>query len=174
MPEIGRGLFWVQSRSWESIHLSGLTFCVAPSSIEIFCVQSWIKSVGHQLTSILTNEPVVFQTAIYDRLRVRDINEAIKELGHMITLHTGNSQSLTKLTILQEAVNVITSLEKQLRGTSARSGRGNAGSMQMAATTRAWHARSRSCARAFSIACSMTLCFVVLSCSSCAVVLVFF
>jgi len=54
------------------------------------------------------------------RLRVRDINEAIKELGHMITLHTGNTQSLTKLTILQEAVNVITSLEKQLRGTQRR------------------------------------------------------
>ena len=51
------------------------------------------------------------------RLRVRDINEAIKELGHMISAHTGTSQTLTKLTIMQEAVNVITTLEQQLRGT---------------------------------------------------------
>jgi len=50
------------------------------------------------------------------RLRVRDINEAIKELGQMISLHTGSAQTLTKLTILQEAVNVITTLEQQLRG----------------------------------------------------------
>ena len=50
------------------------------------------------------------------RLRVRDINEAIKELGQMIALHTGSSQTMTKLTILQEAVNVITTLEQQLRG----------------------------------------------------------
>jgi len=49
-------------------------------------------------------------------LRVRDINEAIKELGQMISLHTGSGQTLTKLSILQEAVNVITTLEQQLRG----------------------------------------------------------
>jgi len=49
-------------------------------------------------------------------LRVRDINEAIKELGQMIALHTGSAQTLTKLTILQEAVTVITTLEQQLRG----------------------------------------------------------
>jgi len=49
-------------------------------------------------------------------LRVRDINEAIKELGQMISLHTGSAQTLTKLSILQEAVNIITTLEQQLRG----------------------------------------------------------
>lgn len=53
------------------------------------------------------------------RLRVRDINEAFKELGHMITMHTGNSQPLTKLMILQQAVGVITGLEHQVRGTTA-------------------------------------------------------
>ena len=47
------------------------------------------------------------------RLRVRDINDAIKELGHMISMHMSTNQSLTKLSILQEAVNVITSLERQ-------------------------------------------------------------
>ncbi|EUB64406.1 Transcription factor [Echinococcus granulosus] len=42
-----------------------------------------------------------------ERLRVREINDAFKELGQMINLHTGNSQPLTKLMILQQAVTVI-------------------------------------------------------------------
>jgi len=50
-------------------------------------------------------------------LRVKDINEAIKELGQMITVHTGSSQPMTRLMIVQEAVSVITGLEEQLRGT---------------------------------------------------------
>ncbi len=50
------------------------------------------------------------------RLRGRDINEAIKELGNMVTLHSGNGQPLTKLMVLQQAVNVITGLEQQVRG----------------------------------------------------------
>jgi len=53
---------------------------------------------------------------------VRDINEAFKELGHMLSIHTGNGQPMTKLMILQQAVNVITSLEAQVRGKHARSG----------------------------------------------------
>lgn len=45
----------------------------------------------------------------------------------MIALHTGSSQTMTKLSILQEAVNVITTLEQQLRGlyTSAAGAGGN-------------------------------------------------
>ena len=54
---------------------------------------------------------------------MRDINEAIKELGHMISAHTGASQTLTKLSIMQEAVNVITTLEQQLRGSGHRPAR---------------------------------------------------
>lgn len=50
------------------------------------------------------------------RIRVRDINDAFKELGQMVALHSGTSQPLTKLMILQHAVNVITSLEHQVRG----------------------------------------------------------
>ena len=54
---------------------------------------------------------------MYDyRVRVRDINEAFKELGQMVTLHCNSSQPLTKLMVLQQAVNVITSLEGQVRG----------------------------------------------------------
>jgi len=51
------------------------------------------------------------------RLRVKDINDAIKELGQMITCHSGSSQPMTRLMIVQEAVTVITALEQQLRGT---------------------------------------------------------
>ncbi|XP_033725783.1 transcription factor 4-like isoform X3 [Pecten maximus] len=50
-----------------------------------------------------------------ERVRVRDINEAFKELGTMVSLHTSSSQPLTKLMILQHAVNVITTLEAQVR-----------------------------------------------------------
>ncbi|CAG5116356.1 unnamed protein product, partial [Candidula unifasciata] len=50
-----------------------------------------------------------------ERVRVRDINEAFKELGQMVTLHCTSSQPLTKLMVLQQAVNVITSLESQVR-----------------------------------------------------------
>uniref|UniRef100_A0A1I8JQI8 BHLH domain-containing protein n=1 Tax=Macrostomum lignano TaxID=282301 RepID=A0A1I8JQI8_9PLAT len=32
-----------------------------------------------------------------ERLRVKDINDAFKELGQMVDMHTGNSQPLTKL-----------------------------------------------------------------------------
>ncbi|XP_074661184.1 transcription factor 12-like isoform X1 [Tubulanus polymorphus] len=50
-----------------------------------------------------------------ERIRVRDINESFKELGHMVTIHTGSTQPLTKLMILQQAVNIITQLEQQVR-----------------------------------------------------------
>jgi len=50
---------------------------------------------------------------------VRDINDAIRELGQMVAVHTGTSSStFTKLTVLQEAVRVITDLENRLRGIS--------------------------------------------------------
>lgn len=51
-----------------------------------------------------------------ERLRVRDINEAFKELGRMVQLHLSNEKQQTKLIILQQAVNVILNLEQQVRG----------------------------------------------------------
>ena len=51
-------------------------------------------------------------------MRVRDINDAFKELGKMCTLHLRNEKPQTKLTILQQAVTVITSLEHQVKGIS--------------------------------------------------------
>uniref|UniRef100_A0A1A8BPM9 Transcription factor E2-alpha n=2 Tax=Nothobranchius kadleci TaxID=1051664 RepID=A0A1A8BPM9_NOTKA len=50
-----------------------------------------------------------------ERLRVRDINEAFKELGRMCQLHLSSEKPQTKLIILQQAVNVILNLEQQVR-----------------------------------------------------------
>lgn len=50
-----------------------------------------------------------------ERLRVRDINEAFKELGKMCGIHLKSDKPQTKLSILQQAVNVITNLEQQVR-----------------------------------------------------------
>lgn len=53
---------------------------------------------------------------ILRRIRVRDINEAFKELGRMVTIHLKCDKAQTKLNILHQAVDVITSLEQQVRG----------------------------------------------------------
>ncbi|XP_045545126.1 transcription factor 12 isoform X6 [Salmo salar] len=50
-----------------------------------------------------------------ERLRVRDINEAFKELGRMVQLHLKSEKPQTKLLILHQAVAVILSLEQQVR-----------------------------------------------------------
>ncbi|XP_028814141.1 transcription factor 12-like isoform X2 [Denticeps clupeoides] len=50
-----------------------------------------------------------------ERLRVRDINEAFKELGRMCQLHLKSDKPQTKLLILHQAVAVILNLEQQVR-----------------------------------------------------------
>ncbi|KFM71712.1 Protein daughterless, partial [Stegodyphus mimosarum] len=50
-----------------------------------------------------------------ERIRVRDINEAFKELGRMCMLHLKSDRAMTKLNILYQAVEVISSLENQVR-----------------------------------------------------------
>ncbi|XP_063737887.1 transcription factor 12 isoform X3 [Eleginops maclovinus] len=50
-----------------------------------------------------------------ERLRVRDINEAFKELGRMVQLHLKSEKPQTKLLILHQAVAVILNLEHQVR-----------------------------------------------------------
>ncbi|XP_042783723.1 transcription factor E2-alpha isoform X4 [Panthera leo] len=51
-----------------------------------------------------------------ERLRVRDINEAFKELGRMCQLHLNSEKPQTKLLILHQAVSVILNLEQQYGG----------------------------------------------------------
>lgn len=53
-----------------------------------------------------------------ERVRVRDINEAFRELGRMCQLHLKCDKAQTKLIILQQAVQVILGLERQVRGRS--------------------------------------------------------
>ncbi|XP_075590897.1 transcription factor daughterless isoform X3 [Dermatophagoides farinae] len=50
-----------------------------------------------------------------ERIRVRDINEAFKELGRMVVMHLKCDKAQTKLNILHQAVDVITNLEQQVR-----------------------------------------------------------
>ncbi|XP_045687010.1 transcription factor E2-alpha isoform X10 [Phyllostomus hastatus] len=54
-----------------------------------------------------------------ERLRVRDINEAFKELGRMCQLHLNSEKPQTKLLILHQAVSVILNLEQQQYGGGA-------------------------------------------------------
>ncbi|XP_031710376.1 transcription factor 3a isoform X2 [Anarrhichthys ocellatus] len=58
-----------------------------------------------------------------ERVRVRDINEAFRDLGRMVQVHMQSDKAQTKLIILQQAVQVIMGLEKQVRGRSANTGR---------------------------------------------------
>jgi transcription factor 4/12 len=50
-----------------------------------------------------------------ERIRIRDINEALKELGRMCMSHLKSDKPQTKLGILNMAVEVIMSLEQQVR-----------------------------------------------------------
>lgn len=53
---------------------------------------------------------------VRERVRVRDINEAFRELGRMCQGHLKTDKAQTKLIILQQAVQVILGLETQVRG----------------------------------------------------------
>ncbi|XP_063371058.1 protein daughterless isoform X8 [Cydia amplana] len=53
-----------------------------------------------------------------ERIRIRDINEALKELGRMCMTHLKSDKPQTKLGILNMAVEVIMTLEQQVRGES--------------------------------------------------------
>ncbi|XP_045030360.1 transcription factor 12 isoform X7 [Daphnia magna] len=50
-----------------------------------------------------------------ERVRVKDINEAFKELGRMCQMHLKIDKTQPKLTVLHQAVDVITQLEQRVR-----------------------------------------------------------
>merc|ERR1712013_927286 len=50
-----------------------------------------------------------------ERVRIRDINEALKELGRICSTHLKSDKPMTKLGILNNAVDVIMTLEQQVR-----------------------------------------------------------
>lgn len=50
-----------------------------------------------------------------ERVRIRDINDALKELGRICHTHQKNDKPMTKLAILNSAVDVIMTLENQVR-----------------------------------------------------------
>lgn len=52
---------------------------------------------------------------VRERIRVKDINDAFKELGTMCTKHMASDKTRTKLTILHDAVEIITQLEKSVK-----------------------------------------------------------
>ena len=76
------------------------------------------------------------------RIRVKDINEAFKELGRMVTVHMATDKAQTKLGILHHAVEVISQLEAQVRGRYRRPSRadrrgvGSAGFVSATSTKR--------------------------------------
>lgn len=61
------------------------------------------------------NKLIIIQIFFF-RIRIRDINEALKELGRMCMTHLKTDKPQTKLGILNMAVEVIMSLEQQVRG----------------------------------------------------------
>ena len=50
-----------------------------------------------------------------ERVRIRDINDALKELGRICSSHMKSDKPMTKLGILNNAVDVIMALEQQVR-----------------------------------------------------------
>lgn len=50
-----------------------------------------------------------------ERVRIRDINDALKELGRICSTHQKSDKPMTKLGILNNAVDVIMQLEQQVR-----------------------------------------------------------
>lgn len=67
-------------------------------------------------TVVLTTCIHVYITNYLYRIRVRDINEAFKELGDICHQYLQTERAQTKLMILHQAVTVISSLEGQIKG----------------------------------------------------------
>lgn len=79
-----------------------------------FCV---VVKFGKFQSAVI--EKIKLTLANYSRIRIRDINEALKELGRMCMTHLKSDKPQTKLGILNMAVEVIMTLEQQVRGKSS-------------------------------------------------------
>lgn len=74
------------------------------------------KKLQKIIKKILTSFVKCVKNMFYFRIRIRDINEALKELGRMCMTHLKTDKPQTKLGILNMAVEVIMTLEQQVRG----------------------------------------------------------
>jgi len=75
------------------------------SSLQICMCWCWLLLIG-----------CFIGHADINSVRVRDINDAFKELDRMVALHMRHEKPQTKLGVLQQAVTLITTLEQQVRG----------------------------------------------------------
>ena len=81
-----------------------------------------VKFVGGTKQACSTSSTVFTKSTsgdvlvLFYRIRIRDINDALKELGRMCMTHLKSDKPQTKLGILNMAVDVIMSLEQQVRG----------------------------------------------------------
>lgn len=76
------------------------------------CILFKLYSINSQLSFFYS----IFCWFTTKRIRIRDINEALKELGRMCSTHLKSDKPQTKLGILNMAVEVIMTLEQQVRG----------------------------------------------------------
>lgn len=77
-----------------------------------------LQSIKPTMYMYVYNFYIIFSN-FFSRIRIRDINEALKELGRMCSTHLKSDKPQTKLGILNMAVEVIMTLEQQVRGKSS-------------------------------------------------------
>lgn len=85
-------------------------------SWECFRVESGLTELKKKWKRSSSWESRETYSKLCSRIRVKDINEAFKELGRMCMAHLKSDKVETKLTVLHQAVEIITQLEQRVRG----------------------------------------------------------